>query len=402
MQPRGPREHSHGTRWLRSSALLLLGLASGSWPQNTEGQVLTKVGSFAAKTVTGGQPCPNNPNCTQAVTGVTFQPKAVIFFWTAQAATGFANNASAGYGFATATEGRAVTFASNTNLSFASHLPARWQWGNATTNRCIGVVTDVTQTAADAEAWLESMDADGFTIHWQTKPSSNWIIHYMALGGADITNAKIGDFTPSANADPHVAQSQSFTGVGFQPDFLMFLSVDSNTVGSKVTPDGRVSTGFAGKSKAYGITQGGNTAASKAGGSSIITSSAQLATAAILEKGPDSNEGSVDFVAAVTSFDADGFTLNKVHNHDQTVVHYLALKGGQYRVGEIPRPTVAGAQTLPYVGGFHPQGPPLLVHESRQWQLGRRGTALLQRRGRGDPLQPARDLLPRQDKQPCR
>ena len=56
------------------------------------------------------------------------------------------------------------------------------------------------------EGWLytgdiASMDADGFTIHWQDKkPTANWIIHYIALGGPDITNAKVGDFTPSANA----------------------------------------------------------------------------------------------------------------------------------------------------------------------------------------------------------
>jgi hypothetical protein len=48
-----------------------------------------------------------------------------------------------------------------------------------------------------------------------------------------MTNPKIGDFAPGVNADPHVAQSQSITGVGFQPDFLTFLSIDGNTTGGK-------------------------------------------------------------------------------------------------------------------------------------------------------------------------
>jgi hypothetical protein len=79
------------------------------------------------------------------------------------------------------------------------------------------------------------------------------------------------------------------TGLAFQPDFLMFLSVDSNTVGTIVSPHGKVSVGFAGRSKAYGITQGGSTVVSQAGAVNILTSGAQLASAAILEK--DNNGG---------------------------------------------------------------------------------------------------------------
>ena len=118
------------------------------------------------------------------------------------------------------------------------------------------------------------MTSDGFTVNWITA-GSPWIVHYMALGGPDLTNAAVGTFTPTSGTG-----SQSVAGLAFQPDFLMFLSVDSNTVGSKSTDNmGKVSTGFAGRSAAYNITQAGNTATSPTISPSIITSSAQSVTA---------------------------------------------------------------------------------------------------------------------------
>jgi hypothetical protein len=280
---------------------------------------------------------------------VGFQPKAVIFFWTSQhalTAGSFGFGAIVGYGFATAAGSeRAVNFGSDD--SFTPDNAGRWQW----INRCISIAPDA-QLAPTAYASLSSMNADGFTVDW-TRDSFGWIVHYMAIGGADVTNATIGSFTPTAGTG-----SQSVTGLTFQPDFMMFLSIDSNTIDARVA-HGKVSLGYAGRAYAYGITQGATTAVSRAGVLPALTSGGQLATAAIMEKDEIIAAGSPTFTATVTSLDVNGFTLNKTVNTGgtETTVHYLALEGGQYRVGAIARPAAAGAQTLPYTGvGFSPRG----------------------------------------------
>jgi hypothetical protein len=51
----------------------------------------------------------------------------------------------------------------------------------------------------DADAQLTAMTTDGFTINWVNPPSQPWIIHYMALGGPDITTATVGTFMRTEN-----------------------------------------------------------------------------------------------------------------------------------------------------------------------------------------------------------
>lgn len=43
--------------------------------------------------------------------------------------------------------------------------------------------------------------------------------------------------------------------------------------------------------------------------------------------------GAQDMLADLQSFDSGGFTINKTASADATVIHFLALKGGKYRVG---------------------------------------------------------------------
>ena len=90
-----------------------------------------------------------------------------------------------------------------------------------------------------AEAELTSFDSDGFTLNWTTNESRADIIYYVALGGSDLTNALASSFTLTTGAG-----SQSVTGLGFQPDFLMFLSIDSASMDTNLTV-ASASIGFA-------------------------------------------------------------------------------------------------------------------------------------------------------------
>jgi hypothetical protein len=132
------------------------------------------VGSFVGPT-TG--PSPQN----YSVSGVGFQPKAVIFFWTAQTTPGFANNALVGYGFATGPGSeRAVNYLADDGLPANTTNPKRAQWDN----RCVVVTTSALGTV-NAYGSFVSMDTDGFTLSWNR--GSAWIIttwHWVARTSA--------------------------------------------------------------------------------------------------------------------------------------------------------------------------------------------------------------------------
>jgi hypothetical protein len=170
---------------------------------------------------------------SQAVSGVGFQPAAVIFYWTRQTATGQAANISAGYGFATGSSNeRAIAIASDDNLA-DSNTGSRQSQDN-----CIILLSNGTPTLG-AQAELTSFDSDGFTLNWTTNESRADIIYYVAIGGPDLTNALASSFTLTTGAG-----SQAITGVGFQPDFLMFLSIDNTSMNANLTT-AKASIGFA-------------------------------------------------------------------------------------------------------------------------------------------------------------
>ena len=243
-----------------------------------------KKGSFTKNTATG----------SQAVTGVGFQPEALIFFWTRQTATGSASNSYLGTGFATGSSNeRAVAYASDDADGNAADS-AMYQ----SQSHCLIMFLENSATAA-ALAELTSFDADGFTLNWTTNEARADIIHYVALGGTDLTNATASSFTVTTGAG-----SQSVTGLGFQPDFLLFLSAASNTVDTRVI-SGRISLGFASGASA----QAGLVIRSDDASDPSDTCVQQRTDNAIVEI--SSCPSTAEKLISLTSFDADGFTLNK-------------------------------------------------------------------------------------------
>jgi hypothetical protein len=127
-----------------------------------------KKGSFTK--TTSGAPA------SQAINDVGFQPKAVIFYWTQQTATGAAANVRVGYGFATGSSNeRAIAAASDDNIA-DSNTGRRQSQSN-----CIIILSSGTPALA-AQAELTSFDSGGFTLNWTTNDSSAYIIHYIARG----------------------------------------------------------------------------------------------------------------------------------------------------------------------------------------------------------------------------
>src|SRR3990172_4848530 len=117
-------------------------------------------GNFVANTGTGNQ----------AITGVGFQPKALIFGFVAKTADGVGTG-DGKYAVA----GMAVSSTQRAAVCFADDAARH------TNVKCLVMVNGASTLLAEAD--LVTMDSDGFTINWSTAPSGAWIIPYVAFGG---------------------------------------------------------------------------------------------------------------------------------------------------------------------------------------------------------------------------
>lgn len=292
----------------------------------------SKVGSFTK--ATGGAPA------TQSVTGVGFQPKAVIFFWTQQTAAGFTNYVNAGVGFATGPANeRAVSITARDNQNRSDNGRRRSE------SNTIMFLSGGGPPNLLAQAQLLSLDADGFTIRWTTNNASPYLIHYMALGG-DITNALASTFNLTTGGG-----NQAVAGVGFQPDFVLFLWSHTEGVESN-TRDSEIGLGFAKSATARGaVVYSGRDNS----GSNANKRWQQRTDSAILLLRPNQNPPDQDAIADFVTMDPNGFTVNKSNPPAaNTPIFFLALKGGRHHVGAFNQPAVTGNQAITGVG-FQPQ-----------------------------------------------
>jgi len=317
--------------------LVALFLASGS----ARAEVLTKVGHLVAP-FGAGPPDPSE----NVVVG--FQTKAVVFFWTKQNAVGLAANASLGYGFATGPANEAaIAYAADDNVATAVSRKRQSQ------SRSILILSSASAGTLDVQAELTSMNVDGFTIHWLNRASAGWLVHYVAIGGSDVTRSTVGSFTPAAGTG-----NEDVTSVGFEPDFVMFLSIDHDT-NDATQIDAAAGIGFAGRNLTGNITNGAVNAISRDGTANVKSFVRQKLGRAILRDDFALTPYREVHEAEVTAFLPNGFRLNKYVNITQTLTHYLALRGVQAKIGSVVKPAAEAPpnQTISEAGvGFRPAG----------------------------------------------
>lgn len=258
---------------------------------------------------------------TIAITGVGFQPKAIMFWWAGRADTSDAIGRATmrrGFGVAVSTSDRRCTAGLIVDAAATSTTK-----GGDSNDCCIATISAA--GAIDGKVDLNSMDVDGFTMIIDDQMPVDVRVSFLAVGGDSLTNAKSGSHTiptSTGNADT--------TGVGFQPDFMIsfgqirtsYPSVsgyDVFCIGAAVssTQQGTISTAS---------TDGQGTATSW----SYCTDDEALAASSAVDTSVSARE---DFV----SFLADGFRLNWVEAGLGSTRHqgYLALKGGNYLVGNL-------------------------------------------------------------------
>jgi hypothetical protein len=281
----------------------------------------TFVGSFLVPNATGNK----------AITGVGFQPKIVFFFGTEATATGPASIASSFFwGVGISSSNRLVV---NLDMDGSDVYPIA-----PVTTKCISQsASNTIEYVAD----LVSLDSDGFTVNFSAVLGNGTYVGYLCLGGADLTNVNIVSFTT-----PTSTGNSAFTGMGFKPDALILLGVDTYS-------HGHVSHGFAVSStqrgaisNAYdGSTEGTYTRNDKCfvlnADTSVVRRQADLVT-----------------------LDSDGATLNwdTVNAATQTV-YAIGLKGPSFAAGTVTQRTTTGSQSTSGLS-FAPKGL-LLLHNGQ-------------------------------------
>lgn len=290
------------------------------------------VGSFAFPTVTGNF----------SVTGLTFQPKLVRFWGNARTADGSATHNQSFFGAAVSSSSR-FAIATDDEDGVTTSNNAR-RHSNAA---CILIIAGGNGLTTWSVADFVAFTSDGFTVNVTTEVNVAHIVNYEAYGGADLTNVAIKEFTT-----PGSVTSVGYTGVGFEPDAMMLYSAFHTTAPVSTANSLRGSIGLASSPSAQAVVS--FTAVDAQGAAD--TAHAQATDSVLLNADVS---GTPPDQAALTSFDADGFTLNYSASAGASYCWAICLKGGAFKVGEITQKTSTGNQA--YTGaGFLPKGISLL------------------------------------------
>jgi len=298
---------------------LLLALAVLIAPSLSWAGLDVKVGSFTLNTSTGNQ----------AVTGVGFQPTIVLFFYNVSTGDGASVDAAGGFGVGIS--------------STARHAVGWWSedaQATADVVRCAQVDAAICNRIGTSNlvADFVSQDVNGFTINITASFGSATVVNYIALAGTDLTNVFVGNATVPASTG-----TQDYTGVGFEPDAMIFFQSTSSTA-QEVLTGGNV-LGFIGT--ASSASDQGVTALRQTDGSAAADTAHYQSTSSVLASVTAS---AVFWEGALASFDADGFTINWTTVASGRYFYYVALKGAQFKSGTFNQATGTGNQSVTGLG----------------------------------------------------
>ena len=242
-----------------------------------------------------------------------------------------------GFGMTDGTTSRSVSTSSRDGQNFA----------NASTRMASKALTLVSwgETVV-AEADLQSWNETSFTLNWTTNDTAAYVIHYIAIGGSDVS-AKVVDWTMRTTTG-----ARNVAGVGFQPD-VVFHAHGGHTF------TGALNTNLAGGGFGLGVMDfdGDEWAFANFTSDGVGTSATARGQRTDASIYSFNATPTVQKTADFTSMDADGFTLNFSNTGSNLAarVFSLALKGVNVKAGFFTKTSSATPVTQPITGvGFKP------------------------------------------------
>jgi hypothetical protein len=293
---------------------------------------------------------------TYTVSGLSFQPKAIRFYWVGlQSATDAASQA--------VNERRGVGFASSTSSrrsvgTFSQDTAGTSNCGGVASNDCVACTTDGAG-ARDGLLDINAFNSDGFQLIVDDATPANITVFWEAWGGADITDVTIGDI-----AEPAATGTQDYTATGFtstddDSQVVMFAGCQSTAaVNTAAAADSGLVVGYStGTASTENIVVTGNSddASSAMDTDGYGLDSECLANIVLAGGNPNAR-------ATLSAFGTDLFTLNwTARGTTNRRYVYMAIKGGSWSAGSYTINGNTGSATATVSGlAFTPVGVSLI------------------------------------------
>ena len=299
---------------------------------NVEAQSF-KTGSFL-KTTTAGSSVPQT-----VAHGLGLEPKAIIFWMSADSGGTFFTNQIFAFGMTDGTTSISSSAASHHNQA-TSNTSRRMAY------KAITITTWSETTLAEAD--LTSWDTTNFNLDWTTSDATAWRIHYLAIGG-DYVSASVVNWQTRTSTG-----TQAVTGVGMRPDVVIHAHAGSDFTASLPAGGGVSQAGAF-----FGLGVMDLTAGQWATGFN-----SQDAVTPTASKRGQRGSGSAIYMfntaasdlknATLVSMDSDGFTMNFDANTDGTAaqMYSLALRGVKADAGNFNKSATAGSNISQAVTGI--------------------------------------------------
>ena len=256
----------------------------------------------------------------ESVTGVGFEPRAVLLWVTEHQVGGTIEGARFVRGWSDGEHHGAV--------ATAWEAGGNATWSHWNQEHCVVLVDE--QGDVLTAASVASFDPDGFSLHWSV-PGDGQRVAFLALGGP--IQARVGNLSLSL-------PTEVVDTVGFSPQVVLLAGVTMASIGSD--PNGGHGFGVAvpgdsSHGSAHYARTNGNGTSGLAEGVAMITAT--------------------EFAPPVESYelagvDGSGFALNRATGSGAIGTTWLALGGVQASAGVITQPGVAVEQPVPL--GFEP------------------------------------------------
>lgn len=289
--------------------------------------------TFYAKAGTLTADATGTGSATQTVSGLGFTPKAIIMWAMGRTATGWgaAADLKETHGISDGTTHYCVSLGAEDNS--ATTDANRRTRSKVCSFMAFGGTVEKEATIAFASGQ--------FTLTWTTNDTNAYLIHYLVIGGTDVSS-KVMEFTAPASAGDGAS-----TGVGFQPTFGFFLANNSAADDASANSSGGVGYGA--------VDQSGNqwmySERTRSNNAAQTSWRYQRTDSCLAWLGNASESQRASWV----SWDADGFTLNYQAATSGTAMWGLFLSGLKSKVGSFSKGTGGAPASQSVTGvGFTP------------------------------------------------